>query len=123
MKPIRFEHDGKNYALDFTLDTAASANADGFVLGELGDKPAQMIPKLVYWSFVHHQKGISRKKACMGPGTYPGQKHAFDPEGWYYKDSSGTKVHSFGNPPAAPMYGAIKDIELELETIAREVFA
>lgn len=63
MKPIRFEHDGKNYALDFTLDTAASANADGFVLGELGDKPAQMIPKLVYWSFVHHQKGISRKKA------------------------------------------------------------
>ena len=63
MKPIRFEHDGKKYALDYTLDTAASANADGFILGELGDKPAQMIPKLVYWSFVHNHKGISRRKA------------------------------------------------------------
>ncbi len=62
MKPIRFEHDGKKYTLNYTLDTAASANADGFVLEELGSKPAQMIPKLVYWSFVNAHKGISRKK-------------------------------------------------------------
>ena len=63
MAQIKFEHEGKKYTLDYTLDTAASANADGFVLGELGDKPALMIPKLVYWAFVHHQKGITRKKA------------------------------------------------------------
>ena len=57
-----------------------------------------------------------------GPGTYPGQKHAFDPNGWYFKDSSGNTVHSFGNPPAAPMYVTVKDLEMELEKIAREVF-
>lgn len=63
MAQITFEHDGKKYKLTYTLDTAASANSDGFVLGELGDKPAEMVPKLVYWSFVHNHKGITRKKA------------------------------------------------------------
>lgn len=58
----------------------------------------------------------------MGPGTYPGQRRAFSPNGWYFKDSGGNKVHSFGNPPAAPMYSAVKELEIELERIAREVF-
>lgn len=58
-----------------------------------------------------------------GPGTYPGQTHAFDPNGWYFKDSGGTTVHSFGNPPAAPMYVTVKELEMELEKIVREVFA
>ena len=58
-----------------------------------------------------------------GPGTYPGQTHAFDPNGWYFTDSGGNKVHSFGNPPAAPMYVTVKDLEMELEKIAQEVFA
>ena len=61
-KHIVFEHDGKEYDLEYTLYTASNANADGFVLDEVGDKPALMIPKLVYWAFNRHHKGITRKQ-------------------------------------------------------------
>lgn len=62
-KQINFEHENKQYTLEYTLRTAGLANADGFVLDELGDKPALMIPKLVYWAFNRHHKNITRKQA------------------------------------------------------------
>lgn len=52
-----------------------------------------------------------------GPGTYPGKGHWDDPNGWWYAHGQ----HSHGNPPNAPMYNAVKEIELELARIAREV--
>ena len=62
-KQINFEFENKQYTLEYTLRTAGLANADGFVLDELGDKPALMIPKLVYWAFNRHHKNITRKQA------------------------------------------------------------
>lgn len=62
-KQISFEYDGKRYELEYTLRTAGQANEDGFILDQLGDKPALMIPKLVYWAFVRHHRGITRKQA------------------------------------------------------------
>ena len=59
-KTITFEHDNKVYTLEYTLRTASRANEDGFVLDEMGDKPALMIPKLVYWAFVARHKNITR---------------------------------------------------------------
>lgn len=53
-----------------------------------------------------------------GPGTYPGKGHWDDPNGWWY----GHGQHSHGNPPNMPMYNAVKDLELELESVVREVF-
>lgn len=61
-KQISFEYEGKEYNLEYTLRTAGQANEDGLVLDQIGDKPALMIPKLVYWSFVRHHKGITRKQ-------------------------------------------------------------
>ena len=61
-KQISFEYEGKSYNLEYTLRTAGQANDDGFILEQLSDKPALMIPKLVYWAFVRHQKGIARKQ-------------------------------------------------------------
>ena len=61
-KKISFEHEGKSYILEYTLRTAGQANDDGFILEQLSEKPALMIPKLVYWAFVRHQKGITRKQ-------------------------------------------------------------
>lgn len=52
-----------------------------------------------------------------GPGTYPGKGHWDDPNGWWYAKGK----HSYGNPPNAPMYNAVKEVELELARIAREV--
>jgi hypothetical protein len=61
-KQISFEFEKKQYTLEYTLRTAGQANEDGFILDQLGDKPALMIPKLVYWAFVRHQRGITRKQ-------------------------------------------------------------
>ena len=59
----------------------------------------------------------------MGPGTYPGGKgHWNDPKGWSFFEN-GQLVHTFGNPPNAPMYNAVKTLEQRLESIVREVFA
>lgn len=57
----------------------------------------------------------------MGPGTYPGQKHAFDPNGWWF-NQGGNKIHTYGNAPGMPMYNAAKDLEKEITKVAQEVF-
>lgn len=58
----------------------------------------------------------------MGPGTYPdGKGHWDDPKGWHLPKSAGGG-HTFGNPPAMPMYEARKAIEQELPRIVKEVF-
>lgn len=61
-KQITFEYEKKEYTLEYTVKTAGQANEDGFILDQLGEKPALMIPKLVYWAFVRHNKGITRKQ-------------------------------------------------------------
>ena len=55
----------------------------------------------------------------FGPGTYPGKGHWDDPNGWWYAHGK----HSYGNPPNMPMYNTVKELEMELERVAREVFA
>lgn len=58
----------------------------------------------------------------MGPGTYPdGKGHWDDPKGWWIPKSHGGG-HTYGNPPAMPMYEARKTIEQELPRIVKEVF-
>lgn len=61
-KQICFEYENKEYTLEYTLRTAGQANEDGFILDQLSDKPALMIPKLVYWAFVKKHRGITRKQ-------------------------------------------------------------
>lgn len=59
----------------------------------------------------------------MGPGTYPdGKGHWNDPKGWWIPKSHGGG-HTYGNPPAMPMYNAGQDMRKEIERIAREVFS
>lgn len=58
-----------------------------------------------------------------GPGTYPGKGNWNNPKGWYFTDPlSGQSVHSYGNPPNAPVYETVKELEAELERVVREVF-
>lgn len=58
----------------------------------------------------------------FGPGTYPGQTHAMDPNGWWYTQD-GESRHSYGNPPNAPMYNSVKNLEQEFARIVQEVFS
>ena len=70
----------------------------------------------------------------FGPGTYPGKGHWDDPKGWWYptndpssashtsKRSGKSWVHTYGNPPNAPMYNSVKSLTEELAQVVREVF-
>ena len=52
-----------------------------------------------------------------GPGTYnPSSPNWKNPNGWYY--AHGKK--SYGNPPAAAMYNARKELEQNLVDLAKE---
>lgn len=58
----------------------------------------------------------------VGQGTFPDQKHAFDPQGWYWTDQDGVKHHSIGEQPHYPMYFADMTMLSQIDKIAREVF-
>lgn len=59
-----------------------------------------------------------------GPGTYPGVGHWDDPNGWWIprEKNGGHSQHTYGNPPNMPMYNTVKELERDLERVAREVF-
>lgn len=58
-----------------------------------------------------------------GPGTWSmseeGKGHWDNPKGWWY----GNGQHSFGNPPAMAMYGALNTMTEQIAQIAREVWS
>lgn len=58
----------------------------------------------------------------VGQGTFPGQRHAFDPNGWSWTDENGVRHHSIGEQPTHPMYSALMTMIFEVNRIAREVF-
>lgn len=63
----------------------------------------------------------------MGTGTWPGQTHAFDPNGWVYPtgeyDENGKEIYrrTLGTPATMPMHKTIQDMKQELGGIASEV--
>lgn len=58
----------------------------------------------------------------VGQGTFPGQQHAFDSNGWWYMDLDGEWHHSRGVAPKMPMYKARMEMERNITSIAKEVF-
>lgn len=57
-----------------------------------------------------------------GVGTYPNQKYALDPNGWWYTDENGMKQHSYGNRAYMPMYKSSVEIRNRVNEIARQVY-
>ena len=60
--------------------------------------------------------------ANAGQGTFPGQEHAFDRNGWYWKDTTG-KHHSYGEEPTYPMYNAYMEMYRQMNAVAQKVFS
>lgn len=58
----------------------------------------------------------------VGQGTFPGQKHAFDEEGWYWVGLDDKLYHSYGIDPSMPMYEASQALFETAVRVAREVF-
>ena len=60
----------------------------------------------------------------FGVGTFPGQLHAFQEEGWFYWDeNSQSWKHAYGVKATMPMYKAGEKIIRNIRKIAREVFS
>lgn len=62
------------------------------------------------------------KALGYGVGTYPGQTHAFDDDGWWYWNGH-KRIHSYGTEATMPVYEAYKAMVDKVERIAKEVFA
>lgn len=73
----------------------------------------------IAFSAIQHPKA---SEMGYGVGTYPGQTHAYDEEGWWYTAEDGTRRHSRGNFAHMPLYKAETEIISSIQTIAREVF-
>ena len=60
---------------------------------------------------------------AVGQGTFPGQKHAFDPNGWWYKSKRDNAWHhSYGEHPQYPMQHAYDLMQTQVNSIARRIF-
>ena len=62
------------------------------------------------------------KEFGMGTGTFPGQTHAENPDGWYYLGEDGNWHHSFGVQASAPLYNAGNAMRQKIDSIVKEVF-
>ncbi|PPK77470.1 hypothetical protein BXY41_1168 [Lacrimispora xylanisolvens] len=58
----------------------------------------------------------------MGVGTYPGQIHAFDQNGWYYWGKDEKWHHTYGTKATMPMYNASVAIRTQVAAVVKEVF-
>ena len=58
----------------------------------------------------------------VGQGTFPDEKHAFDPDGWYYLGEDGVYHHSYGETPTHPMHAAMLAMIFDYQKAARKAF-
>lgn len=57
---ITVSYKKNDYVLEFSRNTAKQIEDQGFVLDQLTEKPATMIPLLVYGAFLKNNRGIKR---------------------------------------------------------------
>lgn len=56
-----------------------------------------------------------------GQGTHPQQTHAFDPDGWWWTDDTGTH-HSYGQMPTFPIHLAWLEMQQSINAVVKEVY-
>ena len=91
----------------------------GVAYGEADISPLMMAE---FGSGLPAQKNPRGPEFGMGTGTFPGQTHAEDPEGWWYQDLEGEWHHSYGETPEMPMTEADTAMIRAIRKTAREVF-
>ena len=117
--------DGGKKAIGFLIAKDSPIIAEWIIDDDSGEtKTAEVSPLLMAEFGSGWLAEVLFDVAGVGQGTFPGQTHAFDPNGWNYKSAEdGRWYRSKGVAPTHPMHGA--DIEMinEIETVAREVFS
>ena len=99
--------------------------AKGAVKEQEGYAPFSILLAIEFGSGVHFNPTPNPLSAEMGygVGTYPGQIHAFDPNGWYFwSEEKQQWIHSYGVKATMPMYNADMEIIQNVVKFAKEVF-
>ena len=58
----------------------------------------------------------------VGQGTFPGQTHAFDEQGWFYRDKNGVLHRSYGEEAYYPMQNAYDYMQTQVDEVIARVF-
>lgn len=105
----------------FYMEDTAKIKSE-WKVSEQESRSAELSPSLL----IEFGSGLNAKNPAnvegVGQGTFPGQSHAFDKGGWWYKDMNEEWHHSNGVSPKMPMYKAGKELKKKVLNIAREVF-
>ena len=100
--------------------------AKGAVKEQDGYAPFSILLAIEFGSGVHFNPIPNPLSAEMGygVGTFPGQIHAFDTNGWYFwSEEKQQWIHSYGVKATMPMYNADIEIIQNVVKFAKEVFA
>jgi len=60
-KQIRFEHDGKEYTLEFTRKSIETMERQGFIASDIADKPMTTLPALFAGAFLAHHRYVKKE--------------------------------------------------------------
>lgn len=60
-KTIRFEHDGKEYTLEYTRKSIEAMERRGFSIADVTSRPMTVLPDLFYGAFIANHTGTKRK--------------------------------------------------------------
>lgn len=60
-KKITIPYGNKTYTLEFTRKTASALERNGFVIGEIGEKPVTMIPMLFRGAFLANHSTVKNE--------------------------------------------------------------
>lgn len=131
---VAYQHVGKYTGyVEFTKDVQGGTEVVGILTGKDtqpfistwkvkgGEKTAEVSGILMSEFGSGWLANVIWNVSGVGQGTFPGQTHANDPQGWYWVDSEG-KHHSKGEAPQYPMYFADMTMLSQIDMIAREVF-
>ena len=99
--------------------------AKGEVKEQEGYEPFSILLAIEFGSGIHYNPTPNPLSAEMGygVGTFPGQVHAFQPEGWMYWDEKAQEWrHTYGVKATMPLYNADMEIIQNIVKVAKEVF-
>ena len=100
--------------------------AKGAVKEQEGYAPFSILLAIEFGAGVHYNPtpNPNADKFGLGVGSFPGQIHAFQSEGWMYWDEKAQEWrHTYGVKATMPLYNADIEIIQNVIRIAKEVFS
>lgn len=108
----------KDESIAFLVATGLTVQSEGY-------EPFNILLGIEFGAGIHYnpKPNPNAGELGFGVGTFPGQLHAREEDGWYYWDAkTETWKHSYGVKATMPMYNAYIEMKPKIKSIAREVF-